>query len=67
MVVPSTDSTRILTPTAGSFTPWLGSSAYQYFLVSLNSGCAAWPRMCSRLLLLCSVNVSAFFRPNGAS
>ena len=67
MVVPLTDSTRIFTPTAGSFTPWFGSSAYQYLPVSSNSGCASWPRMCCSLELWCSWKVSAFFKPNGAS
>jgi hypothetical protein len=42
--VPSWDSTRIFTPVPGSFTPAVGCSAYQYFLVSSNSGCASLPR-----------------------
>ena len=45
MDVPFTETTRIVVPVAGSFTPALGCSAYQYFLVSSNSGTAAWPRM----------------------
>ena len=45
MDVPFVDTTRMVVPVAGSFTPALGCSAYQYFLVSSNSGTAAWPRM----------------------
>jgi hypothetical protein len=35
----------IFTPAAGSFTPAVGCSAYQYCLVSSNNGCADLPRM----------------------
>ena len=45
MDVPFTETTRMVVPVAGSFTPALGCSAYQNVLVSSNSGTAAWPRM----------------------
>ncbi len=44
MDVPFIDSTRMVVPVAGSVTPALGCSAYQYFWVSSNSGTAFWPR-----------------------
>lgn len=45
MDVPLAETTRIVVPVAGSFTPALGCSAYQNFLVSSNTGTAFWPRM----------------------